>query len=113
MDDTRARALLTASRERIEAAIADLEPSTDEELSHVDQHLGDAGSELYSQEQDAGELERLRAELAAVERAEERVEAGTYGVSIESGDPIPEARLEAQPTAERTVDEQSRYESGN
>ena len=48
-------------------------------------------------------------ELAAVERAEARLAAGTYGLSIESGKPIPDQRLEALPTAERTVEEQERW----
>ena len=47
-----------------------------------------------------------------MERAEERLKAGTYGVSVESGEPIPDARLEAQPTAERTIEEQERFERG-
>ena len=44
----------------------------------------------------------------AVERAEARLAAGTYGLSIESGSPIPDERLEAVPTAERTVEEEAR-----
>jgi DnaK suppressor protein len=48
-------------------------------------------------------------ELAALERAEARLEAGTYGLSIESGKPIPDGRLEALPTAERTVEEEERF----
>jgi len=43
--------------------------------------------------------------LAAVDRAEQRVEAGTYGISVRSGQPIPDDRLEADPTAELTVEE--------
>jgi RNA polymerase-binding transcription factor len=42
----------------------------------------------------------------AVERAEARLAAGTYG--LESGKPIPDERLEAVPTAERTVEEEAR-----
>ena len=48
----------------------------------------------------------LAEQLAAVERAEQRLMAGTYGLSVESGRPSPDKRLEAVPTAERTVDEQ-------
>jgi DnaK suppressor protein len=48
----------------------------------------------------------LHGQLAAVERAEARLAAGTYGLSVESGQPIPDARLEAFPTAELTADEQ-------
>jgi DnaK suppressor protein len=63
---------------------------------------------LYQDELDAGRREDLTAELAAVERAEARLADGTYGRSIESGQPIPDARLEALPTAERTIEEEER-----
>jgi RNA polymerase-binding transcription factor len=112
MEPERARELLKAERERIEKALADLAHEPDDELSHVDQHLGDAGSELYEDERDEGLADRLREELAAVQRAEERLADGSYGLSVQSGEPIPDARLEAHPTAERTVEEQSRYERG-
>jgi DnaK suppressor protein len=110
MDEARARELLATERARIERALAELErPTQDEELSHVDQHLADSGSELFETERDAGLAAQLREELAAVERAEQRLAEGTYGRSVESGEPIPDERLEAMPTAERTVEEQARY----
>jgi DnaK suppressor protein len=37
--------------------------------------------------------------LRAIERALEKVDEGTYGMSDASGDPIPKARLEAMPEA--------------
>lgn len=107
MDDARAQELLAAERTRIEEALGRLGHGSDDELSHVDQHMADEGSELFEQERDHGMAERLRAELAAVERAEKRLEEGAYGLSVQSGQPIPDARLEAMPTAERTVDEES------
>jgi DnaK suppressor protein len=113
MDAERARELLSSERERIEHALAELGiGDNDEELSHVDQHPADAGSELFEQEKDAGLAARLREELESVERAEARLAEGTFGRSIDSGEEIPDARLEAYPTAERTVEEQSRYERG-
>jgi len=70
---------------------------------------GDRDSEdLYQDEYNQGRAEDLRRELAALERAEARLAEGTYGLSVESGKPIPDARLEARPTAERTVEEQDR-----
>jgi RNA polymerase-binding transcription factor len=109
MDDARARELLAAERERIERALADRDtPAQGEELADYDQHLGDEGSELYESERDAGLADQLREELAAVERAEQRLAEGKYGISVDSGDPIPDDRLEALPTAERTVEEQAR-----
>jgi DnaK suppressor protein len=110
MDDARARELLTRERERIERALADLEapdPDRDEPRD-----AGDDATELFEDELDEGIAERLRDELAAVERAEKRLAEGKYGISIESGEPIPEGRLEAIPWAERTAEEQSRYERG-
>ena len=80
----------------------------DDELSHLDQHLADEGTELFENERDAGLASRLRDELAAIGRAEKRLEEGSYGLSIESGEPIPDERLEIVPWAERTVDEQAR-----
>ena len=110
MDDARARELLDRERARIELALSELGGRGEgEELADYDQHLGDAGSELYESERDAGLEVQLREELAAVERAEQRLAEGTYGRSIESGEPIPDARLEALPTAERTVEEQARF----
>lgn len=112
MDDARARELLAAERTRIEHALAELGPTPDDELSHTDQHLADQGSELYEQELDEGMAVRLREELDAIGRAETRLEEGTYGTSVDSGEPIPDARLEAVPHAERTIEEQSRLERG-
>jgi DnaK suppressor protein len=112
VNQDRARELLAAERRRIERALATLERGDSDELSQVDQHLADTGSELFEEERDRGITERLKAELAAVERAERRLAEGTYGLSIESGEPIPDQRLEAIPTAERTVEEQARLDRG-
>jgi DnaK suppressor protein len=104
MDPERARELLAAERARLEALLAGDESDELADLTDDDhEHLGDA-------ELDAGFEERRQDELAAVERAEARLAAGTYGLSIESGLPIPDARLEASPTAELTVEEQSTRE---
>ena len=71
---------------------------------------GDRDSEdLYQSEFDAGLAEDLAQQLAALERAETRLAAGIYGKSTESGEPIPDERLEALPTAELTVEEQERH----
>ena len=110
MDADQARELLRRERNRIERALAEQAGGSDGELPSVDQHLGDQGTELYNDEFEAGLRERLLNELAAVERAEARVKAGTYGLSVESGEPIPDERLELIPTAERTAEEQARFE---
>jgi DnaK suppressor protein len=109
VDEARARELLARERERIERSLAELGPATDEELSHVDQHPADAGSDLFESEREEGLATQLREELAAVERAEQRLAEGKFGLSVESGEPIPDERLERMPWAERTVEEQARY----
>jgi DnaK suppressor protein len=108
MDASRAAELLRRERERIERELAGLGRGDDDELSHVDQHLADEGSELFEDERDEGIADSLREELAAIGRAEQRLEEGVYGLSVQSGEPIPDARLEAVPWAERTVEEEAR-----
>ncbi len=106
MDHDRAQDLLRRERSRVERELAAL--TREGPLDGSDQlEPGDRDSEnVYQDEFDAGRLQSLRDELAAVERAEARLEAGTYGLSVVSGTPIPDARLEALPTAERTIDEE-------
>ncbi len=108
MDPDRARALLARERIRIEQALALHERGGPLEASDR-REPGDRDSEdLYEDELDAGRADDLHAELAALERAEARLAAGTYGLSVESGEPIPDGRLEAVPTAELTIEEQRR-----
>jgi DnaK suppressor protein len=112
VDPERARELLQRERLRIERGIAAL--NRDGPLEGEDRREpGDLETEdLYQDELDEGRREELRSDLAALERAEERLQAGTYGLSIESGKPIPDARLEALPTAERTVEEEEAFRRG-
>ncbi len=94
----------------MEKALTALRAEPDEELSHLDQHPADQGTDLFERERDEGLADALREELAAIERAEARVEQGTYGISVVSGRPIPDERLEAIPWADRNADEQGRAE---
>ena len=106
MDPDRARELLAAERTRIERALVHLErQETSEPADELDP--ANLASELYQDEFDEGLTDDLREQLAAVERAEARLAAGTYGLSIDSGKTIPDERLEAVPTAERTIDEEA------
>ncbi len=106
MDPDRARELLAGERERIERALVRLgRQDTGEPPDAADP--GNHAAELYQDELDEGLSDDLREELAALERAEARLAAGTYGRSIESGELIPDERLEARPTAERTVEEEA------
>ena len=107
MDSDRARELLAAERARIERALTRLGHQDTGELSD-EPEPADGGSDLYQDELNEGLSDRLREELAALARAEARLADGTYGLSIDSGKPIPDERLEALPTAERTAEEEAR-----
>lgn len=105
MDQERAKELIAREREQVEQEIAATQRGGPEE---GDDRIepGDQDSEgLYQDEFDAGRAEDLKRRLEAVERAEERIAAGTFGLSTRSGEQIPDERLEANPTAELTVEE--------
>ena len=112
IDEPHARELLQRERKRIETSLADLERRRTSDLDELDTatDLLDDGEVIEEGEVDEALAEQLRAELEAVERAEKRLEDGTYGFSVDSGEPIPAERLEAIPWAERTTEEQERYE---
>ena len=105
MDPDRARELLAAERRRIERELAGL-ARRNGEPEDEDIEEGDQATDLYQDELDDSRGRDLRDQLEAVERAEARLEAGTYGLSVRSGEPIPDERLEARPTAELTVEEE-------
>jgi len=112
VDEACARELLRRERERIEASLADSARVRGSELEEVDTETGaaDEGERIEEEEVDEALAAQLRSELEAIERAEKRLEDGTYGFSVESGEPIPAERLETIPWAERTPGEQERYE---
>jgi DnaK suppressor protein len=105
MDETQAKKLLAAERERVEGDLAAAGRGGPEEGDER-REPGDFDSEgLYQDELDSGIAESLKRRLEEVERAEERLAAGTYGLSVRSGEPIPDKRLLAEPCAELTVEE--------
>ena len=108
MDEARARELLSAERARIERALGELGRGSIGEPADQEDDPTDKGTDLYQDAFDEGLADDLRRQLDAVERAEARLAANTYGISVESGEPIPDERLEAIPTAERTAEEEAR-----
>jgi DnaK suppressor protein len=109
MDEARARELLQRERDRIERSLADLK--RDNEDLEPSPDPADDATRLSDREVDEGLAEAQRADLAAIERAEERLAQGVYGLSVESGKPIPDERLEAIPWAERTVEEDEHHQT--
>jgi DnaK suppressor protein len=106
MDEKRAKELLAAERDRVEGELAQVR-GEGREGSDAQDPAGDFNNEgLYEDELAAGREQDLQRRLEGVEAAEERLAAGTYGLSVRSGEPIPDGRLEAEPLAELTVEEQ-------
>ncbi|MGA8218591.1 MAG: hypothetical protein WB771_08505 [Solirubrobacterales bacterium] len=103
MDAERARQRLAEERARIER---ELEGHGREEPSDEPRDSGDQANELEQTDTENALRADLRQTLDAIEKAEARVEEGTYGVSVVSGDPIPDERLEAIPWADRNVGEE-------
>lgn len=109
MDDERARELLAGARADAERQLSAIDPSraTVDAAGDVRDRI-DMGDDLLEKEIDVGLADELRERLAAIERAEKRLADGSYGLSVDSGEPIPDGRLEIIPWAERTAAEQER-----
>jgi DnaK suppressor protein len=80
------------------------------ELSSVDQHPGDLGTETFELEKNVSLLEQVESELLEIEAALERAGRGTYGTCQACGRPIPAERLEALPATRFCVDDQAKAE---
>jgi DnaK suppressor protein len=107
MENVRAKELLGAERLRTERLLADLGESgqADRLAANEPGDMSDSAEPLTEQGTDEAVLVGLQERLAAIERAEARLEAGTFGYSVRSGLPISDERLEADPAAELTIEE--------
>jgi DnaK suppressor protein len=103
MDPEHAKKRLAEERARIER---ELEEHTKPDTSDEPEDSGDEANDLEQASTDSAFIEDLRQNLEEIERAEQRLEEGTYGKSVVSGDPIPDERLEAIPWADRNVGEE-------
>ena len=116
MDPERARSLLIAERDEVQGLLKDAETAGWEdrqaELDSESGDIEDAAQPLTAEGQDDAIAESLRNRLDAIERALHRLDAGIYGRSVRSGEPIPDERLEADPAAELTVEEARAAERG-
>ena len=101
MDKARARELLANERARLERLLrtemAATAPDQGDDVDDANWRIAEETGRAVSRS--------LRDRWSALERAEERLERGTYGRSIVSGKEIPDERLEADPLAELLVEE--------
>jgi RNA polymerase-binding transcription factor DksA len=109
---------MPAVRRRLEAEKARLDGVLDaagrglggEEGVRPDQLPAEQAAETLNRELDSSVELQVRSELAAVEAALGRVDAGRYGLCEVCGGKIAEARLEAVPAARFCVADQARAE---
>ena len=116
MDVERARALLAAERDEVSKLLAETQAAGREDRDTEDQQdadIADPAQSLTQQGMDDAIAESLRDRLAALERAEQRLADGSYGRSVQSGQTIPDERLEADPAAELTVEEAAAQEAAD
>lgn len=83
------------------------------EASGSGMHQGDAGSDAYDRDFALTMLSQEANALGEIEEALHRLELGTYGICEESGQKIPQPRLEAMPFARLTVECQAAKEREN
>jgi len=109
MDHDRARSLLITERDEVQRLLKETETAGQDdrvaEVESVAEDEADAALALTEEGEDDAIAESMRDRLDAIARALHRLDAGTYGRSIRSGEPIPDERLEADPAAELTVEE--------
>jgi DnaK suppressor protein len=108
LEEARARALLADERRRVERLLGGTRQDAISDRQAEDEQgvdIDDPAERLTAEGLDDATVESLQARLDAIGRAEARLQEGTYGRSVQSGLPIPDERLEADPAAEFTVDE--------
>jgi DnaK suppressor protein len=109
MDNDRAAELLRAERLDVERLLQDTLATGRSDREGVTEaaagDLGDVAQPRTEEAVDTAVVASLYERLAALDRADERLAAGTYGLSVRSGLPIPDERLEVEPAAELTLDE--------
>jgi DnaK suppressor protein len=107
MDQDQVRARLLAERADVVGLLQGAEEAAQEDREAEAEvgDVGDAAQPLTAEGMDEATADSLRERLAAIDRALRRLDDGTYGRSVRSGVPIPQARLEADPAAELTVEE--------
>ena len=100
---------LKAELERVRDGVQEDEQLRAEQEGDFTEHdSGDMSQSLFTREVDATVERQVERRLEHVERALRKIDEGTYGLSEDSGEPIPRGRLEAMPEAIRTVEEQQR-----
>jgi len=103
-------------RQRLLQWRADLVEESKQTIENLKEEVRDVGDEAERatrETENSLELrtrDRYRKLISKIDSTLKRVDAGDYGYSVDSGEEIGLHRLEARLTAERTLDEQERWE---
>jgi DnaK suppressor protein len=105
MDIVAARKRLEEVRDELDRSIAVLNGAHQQHPLAADypQDPADAGTSLAESDRAEAILTAARGRRVLLQDALARLEAGTYGLCIDCGKPVPEARLEAKPEAARCL----------
>jgi DnaK suppressor protein len=99
-----------AELERMRGEAQEVARERSQEQQDTQFDSGDQSQYLFEREVDATLGQQFYRELEGVNRALEKIEEGTYGLSDDTGEPIPKGRLEAIPEAIYTIEGQERRE---
>jgi RNA polymerase-binding transcription factor len=107
MEQAVARERLLAERAEVAKLLKDAQSAAEQDREAEDEpgDYADAAQPLTAEGMDTALADNFTDRLAAIDRALTRLDEGTYGISVRSGQPIPDARLDADPAAELTVEE--------
>jgi DnaK suppressor protein len=104
---TQERARIQGDLDSLGAEIATLGSDQQSEGSSAGNHMADGATDIAEQERDLALIGTLQDRMRDVDRALERLEAGTYGVCERCGEEIAPERLEVRPFATFCVNCQS------
>ncbi|MGA8016893.1 MAG: TraR/DksA C4-type zinc finger protein [Candidatus Dormiibacterota bacterium] len=111
MNSDAARVRLQGERDRLQGVLSAAGRGSAEGGGvKPDQLPAEQAADTLNRELDTSVEQRVRAELAEVESALNRLEIGRYGLCQVCGQEIAEARLEAMPAARYCVADQARAE---
>jgi RNA polymerase-binding protein DksA len=82
------------------------------DLSSMPIHMADIGSDNFEQEFALGLMDSERKMIHEIDDALQRIEDGSYGICENTDQPIPKARLKAQPWAKYCVEYARKLEQG-
>lgn len=114
MDVEQARHELTDERRRLTEvgsfAREDMPDPAVEQEGALGQHPADYGTEVENHMEDQGLLDETKRQVAQIDEALARIEAGTWGTCVVCGREIDAERLEALPRADRCREHQAELE---